>query len=106
MSVHGMLGTCGSLLVVSTAGPHAVCRQAHLEARALASARLLLDGHDLHDLVLQDGAQEELHDLVLLDGHREQEYVLKLLDLALQPPVKRVSGSASPIANGVTNIRA
>ena len=56
----------------------------HLEARALASPRLLLDGHDLHDLVLQDGAEEELHNLVLLDGHREQEDVLELLDLALQ----------------------
>ncbi len=60
------------------------CRRAHLEARALAGAGLLLNGHDLHDLVLQDGAQEELHDLVLLDGHREQENVLQLFDLALQ----------------------
>ena len=38
----------------------------HLEARALAGARLLLHGHDLHDLVLQRSAQEGLHDLELL----------------------------------------
>jgi len=70
-----------------------ICRRAHLEARALAGAGLLLDGHDLHDLVLQDGAEEKLHDLVLLDGHREQENVLQLLDLALQRTVMSLAAS-------------
>ena len=42
-----------------------------LEAGALAGAGLLLDGHDLHHLVLQLG-QEKVDDLVLLDGKREQ----------------------------------
>jgi hypothetical protein len=55
----------------------------HLEARALSGARLLLHGHDLHDLVLERGAQEELDDLVLLDGHGEEVDLLHGLDLAL-----------------------
>ena len=59
-------------------------QRAHLEARALAGARLLLDGHDLHDLVLQRRAQEGLHDLVLLHGQGEQVDLLQALDLALQ----------------------
>ena len=42
-----------------------------LKAGALTGARLLLDGHDLHDLILELG-QEEVDDLVLLDGQREQ----------------------------------
>ena len=57
---------------------------ADLEARALACARLLLDGHDLHDLVLERGAQERLHDLVLLHREREQVDLLQALDLALR----------------------
>ena len=54
-----------------------------LEARALARARLLLDGHDLHDLVLEGRAEEALDDLVLLDGHGEEVDLLEGLDLAL-----------------------
>jgi hypothetical protein len=37
-----------------------------LEAGALTGARLLLDGHDLQDLVLESGAQEEVNDFELL----------------------------------------
>ena len=37
-----------------------------LEARALTSTSLLLDGHDLQDLILQSRSQEEVDDLRLL----------------------------------------
>ena len=40
-----------------------------LEAGALTGTGLLLDGLDLHDLVLELG-EEEVDDLVLLDGER------------------------------------
>jgi hypothetical protein len=40
-----------------------------LEAGTLTGTGLLLDGLDLHDLVLKLG-QEEVDDLVLLDGER------------------------------------
>ena len=53
-----------------------------LEAGALTSAGLLLDGGDLHDLVLELG-EEVVNDLVLLDGEREQEDLLNALDLAV-----------------------
>ncbi len=57
-------------------------RDERLEARALAGARLLLHGHDLHDLVLELG-QEEVDDLELLDGQREQVNLLHRPDLAV-----------------------
>jgi hypothetical protein len=60
-----------------------VCRCQHLEAGPLPSACLLLHGHNLHDLVLQGGAQEVVHNLALLDGHGEQVYLLQALDFAL-----------------------
>ena len=56
----------------------------HLEAGPLSSACLLLDGHDLHDLVLQSRAQEVVHNLALLDGHGEQVNLLQALNLALR----------------------
>lgn len=40
-----------------------------LEAGTLTGTGLLLDGLDLHDLILELG-QEEVDDLVLLDGQR------------------------------------
>ncbi|PON50230.1 LOW QUALITY PROTEIN: hypothetical protein PanWU01x14_224260 [Parasponia andersonii] len=39
-----------------------------LEPGSLTGPGLLLDGHDLHDLVLEAGAHEGIDDLVLLDG--------------------------------------
>ena len=42
-----------------------------LEAGTLTGTGLLLDGHDLHNFVLELGKQE-VDDLVLLDGEREQ----------------------------------
>lgn len=53
------------------------------EAGALTGGGLLLDGHDLHDLVLKGGAKKMVHDLVLLDGEGEQEDLLDGSDLAL-----------------------
>jgi len=54
-----------------------------LEASALTGSGLLLDRHDLHDLILQGRAQKVIDDLVLLDGKGEKEDLLNGLDLAL-----------------------
>lgn len=53
-----------------------------LEAGTLAGTGLLLDGHDLHDLVLELG-EEEVDDLIFLDGEREQVDLLHRLDLSV-----------------------
>ena len=53
------------------------------EASALTSGGLLLDRHDLHDLILEGRANKVVHNLVLLDGKREQEDLLDGSDLAL-----------------------
>lgn len=53
-----------------------------LEAGALTSTGLLLDRHDLHDLILELG-EEEVDDLVLLDREREEVDLLHGLDLAI-----------------------
>lgn len=52
-----------------------------LEARALAGGRLLLDGHDLHALVLEV-LEEVVDDLRLLDRERVEEDLLDRRDLA------------------------
>ena len=57
-------------------------RDERLEAGALTGTRLLLDGHDLHDLVLEL-RQEEVDDLELLDGEGEEVDLLHGLDLAI-----------------------
>ncbi|RRR12065.1 hypothetical protein CVV73_27200, partial [Enterobacter hormaechei] len=49
----------------------------------LTSAGLLLHRHNLHDLILQRGANEVVHNLALLDGHGEQVNLLQALDFAL-----------------------
>jgi len=43
-----------------------------LESGSLTGTGLLLDGHDLDDLILELGAEEVIDDLVLLDGEREE----------------------------------
>ena len=53
-----------------------------LEACALTGARLLLNGHDLHDLILKLG-EEGIDDLVFLDGQREEVDFLHRLDLSI-----------------------
>jgi len=53
-----------------------------LETGALTSASLLLDGHDLHDFVLEL-REEEVDDLILLHGEREEVDFLEALDESL-----------------------
>ena len=53
-----------------------------LKAGTLTGTGLLLDGHDLHDLVLELG-EEQVDDLVLLDGKREEVDLLDRPDLAV-----------------------
>ena len=53
-----------------------------LEARTLTGTGLLLNGHDLHNLILELG-EEEVDDLVFFDGEREQVNFLHLLDLSI-----------------------
>lgn len=53
-----------------------------LEPCALASPRLLLNGHDLHHLILELG-EEEVDDLELLDRQREEIDLLHRLDLSV-----------------------
>jgi hypothetical protein len=53
-----------------------------LESGSLTGRGLLLDGGDVHDLVLETG-EEEVDDLVLLDGEREEVDLLEGLDLAV-----------------------
>ena len=54
-----------------------------LEAGALTSTGLLLDRHDLHDLILEGFTQELVNDLVLFDGEREEVDLLKRGDVVL-----------------------
>jgi hypothetical protein len=53
-----------------------------LETRALTGTGLLLNGHDLHDLIFEL-REEEVDDLVLLDGEREKVDFLHGLDLSI-----------------------
>jgi len=41
-----------------------------LESGSLSGSSLLLNGHDLHDLILQLSFKEVVDDLVLFDGER------------------------------------
>merc|ERR1740128_1634386 len=54
-----------------------------LESGSLSSPGLLLDRHDLENLVLEGRSQEEVNDLVLLDGEGEEVDLLQGLDLAV-----------------------
>merc|ERR1719500_2035291 len=54
-----------------------------LEPGSLSSSGLLLDRHDLQNLVLKGGSKEEVNDLMLLDGEREEVNLLQGLDLAV-----------------------
>jgi len=53
-----------------------------LEAGALTGGRLLLDGHDLHDLVLELVLQEEIDDFGFLHGDGEEEDLFDAGDLS------------------------
>ena len=65
-----------------------------LKAGTLTGTGLLLDGHDLHDLILE-GGQEVVNDLVLLDGEREQVDLLDRLNLAVLDETSEL-GDGSP----------
>jgi hypothetical protein len=54
-----------------------------LETGSLSSRRLLLNRHDLHDLILKLLLEEKFNDLSLLDGHGEEEDLLERSDLSL-----------------------
>ena len=54
-----------------------------LEAGALTGRCLLLDRHDLHDLVLEGRADKVIHYLVFFDRKGEKEDLLDRLDLSL-----------------------
>merc|ERR1719367_719446 len=54
-----------------------------LEPGPLTGTGLLLDGHNLHDVILERGAQEVVDDLELFDGQREQVDLLQRLDLSV-----------------------
>lgn len=52
-----------------------------LEAGTLTSSSLLLDWHDLHDLILNRGTKDVINDLVFLDWKGEKEDLLNSGDL-------------------------
>merc|ERR550525_2113966 len=54
-----------------------------LESSSLTSSGLLLDRHDLQNLVLQGRADEHVNDLVLFDGERVEVDLLQALDLSI-----------------------
>ena len=54
-----------------------------LESCPLTSPGLLLDGHNLENLILESGSNEHVDDLVLFDGQRVQVDLLERLDLAI-----------------------
>ena len=54
-----------------------------LEPGPLTGPSLLLDGHNLENLILESGSNEHVDDLVLFDGQRVQVDLLKRLDLAI-----------------------
>lgn len=63
---------------------------------------LLLDGHDLQDLILQLATQEVVDDLVLLDGQREQVDVLERRDLAFLDKTTQL-GHGHPLCRRKSN---
>merc|ERR1719219_2911473 len=54
-----------------------------LEPSPLSSSGLLLDRHDLENLVLQSRPDEHVNDLVLFDGERVEVDFLQALDLSI-----------------------
>ena len=83
-----------------------------LESGPLTGSGLLLDGHDLENLVLESGSNEHVDDLVLFDGQRVKVDLLKGLDLAIlnEPaklghgdPVLLLLASASPSSPPATS---
>merc|ERR550539_374974 len=67
-----------------------------LEPSSLTSSGLLLDGHDLENLVLQSGTDEHVNDLVLFDGERVEIYLLQALDLPILHQTAQL-GNGNPV---------
>jgi hypothetical protein len=78
---NGDLNLLRALVTVSKVTVEVTNTDEGLEAGSLTSGGLLLDRHNLHDLILKVG-EEEVNNLVLLDGHGEEEDLLELLDLS------------------------
>jgi len=53
------------------------------ESGSLTSTGLLLDGHNLHNLILDLGAEELINDLIFLDGESKKIDLLEFLDQTL-----------------------
>merc|ERR1719422_887545 len=54
-----------------------------LESGSLTSSGLLLDRHDLQNLILESRSNEAVNDLVLFDGERVEVDLLQTLDLSI-----------------------
>merc|ERR1719168_404958 len=54
-----------------------------LESGSLTGSGLLLNRHDLQNLILEGGTKEVINDLELFDGQREEVDLLKKLDLSV-----------------------
>ena len=92
--IRNFLGTLNSETNVSVVVSD---NDKRLEAGALTSASLLLNGHDLGNLVLQL-RQKGLDNLVLLDGQRKQVHSLERLDQARLDETAQL-GDGHPAAN-------
>merc|ERR1712018_665530 len=67
-----------------------------LEPGSLTSSGLLLDRHDLENLVLQSGPDEHVNDLVLFDGERVEVDLLQALDLPILHQTAQL-GNRNPV---------
>jgi hypothetical protein len=78
-----------------------------LEPRALTGRRLLLDGHNLHDLILEFVLEEIVNDLSLVDRKRKEEDLFnasnlpsmskqQLLEQCKMAPLARILQLKSP----------
>jgi len=76
------------------------------EAGALPGSGLLLDGHDLHDLILDLGLQEVVDDLRLLDGEGVEEDLLEGLDLPVTHQATKAGHGGPHLRVLVTTTRA
>jgi hypothetical protein len=73
-----------------------------LEAGTLTGRTLLLNRHDLHDLILKLTAKEVIDDLGLLDGDGVKEDLLKTADLSIGYETSKL-GDRSPLL-GLTRL--
>merc|ERR1719419_1986718 len=67
-----------------------------LKAGALTGAGLLLDGHDLQDLVLKVGSQERIDDFGFFDGQRKEVDLFEGSDLLVLDEASQL-GDGNPL---------